>query len=58
LVETELAEPRCTVVQGVRSDLELSPAYRAYRARFAKIEGALAGELPAAPRALPVARAS
>ena len=58
LVETELAEPRCTVVEGVRSDLELSPAYRAYRARFAVVEGALAGELPAAPRALPVARAS
>jgi single-stranded-DNA-specific exonuclease len=58
LVEMDLGELRCTVVQGVRSDLELSPAYRAYRARFAEIERALDGELPAAPRALPVARAS
>jgi hypothetical protein len=35
----------------VRSDLELSPAFRAYHARFEQIERALAAELPAASRA-------
>jgi hypothetical protein len=46
------------VVEGVRSDLELSPSFRAYRTRFERIEGALAGELPAATQAAPAARAS
>ncbi len=58
LVETAPDEPRCTVVEGVRSDLELSPAYRAYRARFARIERALTAELPDARHAMPAARAS
>jgi single-stranded-DNA-specific exonuclease len=58
LVDVDLGAPSCTVVEGVRSDLELSPAFRAYRARFEQIERALAGELPAAPQAAPAARAS
>jgi hypothetical protein len=58
LVETQLDTPSCTVVEGVRSDLELSPAFRAYRTRCEKIQGALGGELPAAARALPAAQAS
>ncbi len=58
LAELALDEPRCTLVEGVRSDLELSPSYRAYRARCAGIERALAAELPAVARAAPVARAS
>jgi single-stranded-DNA-specific exonuclease len=51
LVDTDLDGPSCKVVEGVRSDLELSPAFRAYRARLEGIERALAGELPAAPQA-------
>jgi single-stranded-DNA-specific exonuclease len=47
LVELALDEPRCVVVEGIRADLELSPSYRAYREWLAKIERALAGELPA-----------
>ena len=58
LVDTDLDAPSCTVVEGVRSDLELSPSFRAYRTRFERIERALAGELPAAPQAAPAARAS
>jgi single-stranded-DNA-specific exonuclease len=58
LVDVDFGGPSCAVVEGVRSDLELSPAFRAYRARFERIERALAGELPAAPQAAPVARAS
>ena len=58
LVELALDEPRCSVIQGVRSDLELSPSYRAYRERLAGIERALAGELPAGRREEPVAHAS
>ena len=58
LVELALDEPRCSVVEGVRSDLELSPSYRAYRERLAGIERALAGELPAGSQEEPVAQAS
>jgi single-stranded-DNA-specific exonuclease len=58
LVDVDFGGPSCAVVEGVRSDLELSPAFRAYRARFERIERALAGELPAAPQAAPVAYAS
>ncbi len=58
LVDTDLDAPSCTVVDGVRSDLELSPSFRGYRTRFERIERALAGELPAAPQAAPAARAS
>jgi single-stranded-DNA-specific exonuclease len=47
LVELEVDEPRCVVVEGIRADLELSPSYRASRERLARIERALAGELPA-----------
>jgi single-stranded-DNA-specific exonuclease len=58
LIDTDLDGPSCTVVEGVRSDLELSPAFRGYRTRFERIERALAGELPAAPQAAPAARVS
>ncbi len=58
LVDVDLDAPSCRVVEGVRSDLELSPSFRAYHGRFEQIERALAGELPAAPQAAPAARAS
>jgi hypothetical protein len=58
LVEARLDAPTCTVVEGVRSDLELSPAFRAYSTRFEQIQRALAGELPAAARPQPAAQAS
>jgi single-stranded-DNA-specific exonuclease len=47
LVELELDPPSCRVLEAVRSDLELSPAYRASRDRLAAAEQALAPELPA-----------
>ena len=58
LVDVDLDAPSCRVVEGVRSDLELSPSFRAYHGRFERIERALAGDLPAAPQAVPAARAS
>ena len=58
LVDTDLERPTCTVVEGVRSDLELSPAFRAYRARFEAIERALAPELAGVQPAPVVAQAS
>jgi hypothetical protein len=57
LVDVDPAAPSCRVVEGVRSDLELSPSFRAYQGRFERIERALAGDLPAAPQAVPAARA-
>jgi single-stranded-DNA-specific exonuclease len=47
LVELDLATPSCRVIGGVRSDLELSPTYRAAAEDLAAAEGALAPELPA-----------
>ena len=58
LVELEVDEPRCVVVEGIRADLELSPSYRAYRERLARIERALAGELPADVQREPMPRAA
>lgn len=58
LVELSGGGQSCSVVDGVRTDLELSPSYRAYRERFARIEQALTRELPATVRSEPVARAS
>jgi single-stranded-DNA-specific exonuclease len=58
LVELALEEPRCMVVEGVRSDLQLSPLYRALRERLAEIERALATELPVGARAEPAVRAA
>jgi single-stranded-DNA-specific exonuclease len=52
LIELELDTPSCRVLEAVRSDLELSPTYRAAREELAAVEHALAPELP---RALPAA---
>jgi single-stranded-DNA-specific exonuclease len=46
LVELELAPPMARVVDGIRSDLELSATFRAAREELATIERALAPELP------------
>ena len=48
LIELDLAEPSCQVLDAVRSDLELSPSFRAARDRIEAIEQALAPELPSA----------
>jgi single-stranded-DNA-specific exonuclease len=48
LVELDLEAPACRIVEGVRSDLELSPSFRAARDQLAATERALAPELPAA----------
>jgi single-stranded-DNA-specific exonuclease len=58
LVDLVLDQPRCRIIEGVHTDLELSPSYRACRERLAGIERALAVELPQAARAEPVAQAS
>jgi hypothetical protein len=50
LIELDLEAPSRRIVEGVKSDLELSPAYRAARAELEAAEQALAAELP---RALP-----
>jgi single-stranded-DNA-specific exonuclease len=46
LIELDLEAPSCRVVEGVQTDLELSPAYRASHAELDAIEHALAPELP------------
>jgi single-stranded-DNA-specific exonuclease len=48
LVDFDADTPACTVVDGVRADLERSTAYRACLERLGAIERALAAELPAA----------
>ena len=48
LIELDLEAPSCRIVDGVRSDLELSPTYRAARAELEATEQALSPELPAA----------
>jgi single-stranded-DNA-specific exonuclease len=50
LIELDLDGPSCTILEAVRSDLELSPTYRATRDQLEATERALAAELP---RALP-----
>jgi single-stranded-DNA-specific exonuclease len=50
LIELDPDTPACRVVDGVRSDLELSATFRATREELAATERALAPELP---RALP-----
>src|SRR5262245_48513690 len=52
LVDLDLDTPACRIAEGVRSDLELSPTFRAARAALQATEHALAPELP---RALPAA---
>jgi single-stranded-DNA-specific exonuclease len=52
LIELDLETPSCRVLEAVRSDLELSPTYRAARDQLSAAEQALAPELP---RALPAA---
>ena len=52
LVEMELDPPSCRIIEGVTSDLELSPTYRATSEELAATENALAPELP---RSLPAA---
>jgi single-stranded-DNA-specific exonuclease len=49
LVELALDPPSCRVLEGTRTDLELSPVYRASRERYAEIERRLAAER-SAPR--------
>jgi single-stranded-DNA-specific exonuclease len=52
LIELDLDPPGCHVIDGVRSDLELSAAFRATREELAAAEKALVPELPvAAPAA-------
>jgi hypothetical protein len=50
LVELSLEPPACRVLPGARTDLEVSPTYRACRRRLDTIEQALAPELPTARR--------
>jgi single-stranded-DNA-specific exonuclease len=50
LIELDLDTPSCRILEAVRSDLELSPTYRASRVELEETEHALAPELP---RALP-----
>jgi len=52
LIELDLDGPACRIVDGIRSDLELSPAFRAAREQLDATERALAAELP---RSLPAA---
>jgi hypothetical protein len=50
--------PRCSLVDGARTELESSPAYRSYRARHGAIERALEPELGrAAPQPQPARQA-
>jgi single-stranded-DNA-specific exonuclease len=58
LVQLKVDAPRCVVVEGIRTDLERSPSYRAYRERLAAIERALASERPANSQREPVPRAA
>jgi single-stranded-DNA-specific exonuclease len=48
LIELDLSTQSCRVLEAVRSDLELSPTYRASRSRLETTERALAPELPQA----------
>ncbi|HZO08240.1 MAG TPA: hypothetical protein VFC77_02595, partial [Myxococcota bacterium] len=48
LVEFDRDVPACRIVEAVRSDLELSPSFRAARDRLEAVEQALAPELPSA----------
>jgi single-stranded-DNA-specific exonuclease len=57
LIEFATEPSACRVLHGARTDLELSPTYRAARTRLEAIERALASELPRTA-AEPVARAS
>jgi single-stranded-DNA-specific exonuclease len=50
LVELSLEPPACRVLPGARTDLEVSPTYRACRWRLDAIEQALAPDLPTAAR--------
>jgi single-stranded-DNA-specific exonuclease len=54
LVELALDPPACRVVEGTRTDLELSPTYRSCLARYAEIEARLGAErrAPARPAAV------
>ena len=47
LVELDLAGPECRILDAVRSDLDLSPTYRAACEELAAAESALGPELPA-----------
>ena len=58
LVELALEEPRCRALDGVRTDLELSAAYRAYRGRLAAAERALGLTAPAPAVEAPLRQAS
>jgi hypothetical protein len=40
--------PACRIIDGIRSDLELSPGFRAAREQLEATERALAAELPGA----------
>jgi len=52
LIELDLEAPTCRTVDGIETDLELSPTYRAANAELEATEQALAPELPhAAPAA-------
>jgi single-stranded-DNA-specific exonuclease len=46
LIELDPEAPSCRVIEGVQTDLDLSPAYRASQAELDAIEHALAPELP------------
>ncbi len=54
LIELTLDPPACRVVEGTRTDLELSPTYRSCLERYAEIEARLGGErqAPARPAAV------
>jgi len=51
LIELKLDAPSWRIVEGVQSDLELSPTYRAARTELEATEQALAPELPQAASA-------
>ncbi|HEX6652584.1 MAG TPA: DHHA1 domain-containing protein, partial [Thermoleophilaceae bacterium] len=48
LIELDLEAPACRTIDGIETDLELSPTYRAARAELEATEQALAPELPQA----------
>jgi single-stranded-DNA-specific exonuclease len=52
LVQFDAEAPSCRILEGVKSDLELSPTYRAAQEELTKVEHALAPEFP---RAVPAA---
>jgi single-stranded-DNA-specific exonuclease len=56
LAEIAVDPPGCRIAEGVRTELELSPTFRACRERYAAIESRLAGERAVA--AQPAAAAS